>query len=112
MSIGDQAETLDLVGSLHIARNRATAYQLGEAMRGLASDLDVIWQLARLHLRAKHYQLRVVDLLAVQTRAQLSQGLLHIRSLCDRVTRTSGWHGVSGAPCRTAIYLNAAPMAA
>jgi hypothetical protein len=37
----------------------------------------------------------------VQTGAQFSQGLLHRRSLCNRVTGMGGWHEISVAPCRT-----------
>ncbi len=99
--MSDEAEVLDLVSSLHINRNTASAHHRGQTLSGLASRNCIVGQLADLNTSPENDKLRKIDALTSKARAQIIQRFANRRRLRDCVARTRGGHKPSVAPCRT-----------
>jgi hypothetical protein len=102
--VSNEAEVLDLVSSLHVNRNAASAHNRGQAFSGLTSCSRIVGQLTHLNTSSENDKLRKVYALASQTSAQILQRLANRRRLCDRMTRMRGRHNPSVAPCRTYFH--------
>jgi len=93
---------LDLISGVYVhLGSRSGDDPLGKLFTGLAGLAGVVRKVARLRPGTQDHQLGEVDSLAIQASAQLVQRFLHERGLCDRMTRMSGWHNLSVAPCST-----------
>jgi hypothetical protein len=103
--VSNEAEVLDLVSSLHINRNTASAHHRGQAFSSLARRSRIVGQLAQLHGSTENDKLRKIYASASQASAQIIQRFANRRGLCERVTRMGGRHNTSVAPCRTYISL-------
>lgn len=103
-SVSNEAEVLDLVGSLHVNRNTASAHHRGQALSSLASRSGIVGQLTHLHTSPENDKLRKIYALASQASAQIIQCLANRRCLCDGVAWMRGGHNPSVARCRTYFH--------
>jgi hypothetical protein len=103
-SVSDETEALDLVGSLHINRNTASAHHCGQALSSLASRSRIVGQLTHLHTSPENNKLRKIYAPASQASAQIIQRFANRRRLSDGVARVRGRHNPSVARCRTSYF--------
>ena len=103
-SVGNETEVLDLVSSLDINRNTASAHHRGQAFSSLARRSRIVGQLANLHASSEHDKLGKIYALTSQASAQIIQHFADGRRLGDGVARMRGRHDPSVAPCCTMLY--------